>query len=154
MKSGRKFVGFEIANRATLMKHKILVATTNPGKMKELLAMLAELAGQIEWLSLRDFPNANEVKEDGHTFAENAAKKALGYAKQTGLWTIADDSGLVIDALNGLPGVFSARFAAENGSQLSRQEQDKKNNQKILSLLKDAQRDLSAICVWPTPKKS
>jgi len=149
MKSGRKFVGFEIANRATLMKHKILVATTNPGKMKELSQMLAELAGQIEWLSLRDFPNANEVKEDGHTFAENAAKKALGYARQTGLWTIADDSGLVIDAINGLPGVFSARFAAENGIQLSRQEQDKKNNQKILSLLKNTpqeQRTARFVC--------
>jgi XTP/dITP diphosphohydrolase len=118
------------------MTHKILVATTNPGKMKELSAMLAELADQIEWLSLRDFPNAQEVEEDGATFAENAAKKALGYAKQTGFWTIADDSGLVVDALDGLPGIYSARFAAEGDEKLPRQEQDKKNNQKLLSLLK------------------
>jgi XTP/dITP diphosphohydrolase len=118
------------------MKHKILVATTNPGKMKELSAMLAELAGQIEWLSLRDFPDAQEVQEDGATFAENAAKKALGYAKQTGFWTIADDSGLVVDALDGLPGIYSARFAAEGNEKLPRQEQDKNNNQKLLSLLK------------------
>ena len=55
------------------MKHKILVATTNPGKTKELSAMLAELAGQIEWLSLRDFPAVQEVEEDDATFAENAA---------------------------------------------------------------------------------
>jgi XTP/dITP diphosphohydrolase len=118
-------------------KHKILVATTNPGKMKELSAMLAELADQIEWLSLRDFPDAQEVEEDGVTFAENAAKKAQGYAKQTGLWTIADDSGLVVDALNGLPGVYSARFAADGNEKLPRHEQDQKNNKKVLSLLKD-----------------
>jgi XTP/dITP diphosphohydrolase len=132
-----------------MMKHKILVATTNPGKTKELSAMLAELAGQIEWLSLRDFPNAQEVEEDGATFAENAAKKALGYARQTGLWTIADDSGLVIDALNGLPGVFSARFAAEENEKLPRHEQDRKNNQKVLSLLKNipqAQRAARFVC--------
>lgn len=103
--------------------------------------MLAELAGQIEWHNLRDYPDAQEVEEDGVTFAENAAKKALGYAKQTGLWTIADDSGLVVDALNGLPGIFSARFAAEGNEKLSRHEQDLKNNTKILSLLKDIPQD-------------
>jgi len=119
------------------MKHKILVATTNPGKMRELSEMLSELAAQIQWLSLKDFPNAVEVEEDGATFAENAAKKALGYAKQTGLWTLADDSGLVVDALGGQPGVHSARFAAEGDEKLPRHEQDLKNNQKVLSLLKD-----------------
>lgn len=119
------------------MKHKILVATTNPGKMRELSEMLSELADQIQWLSLKDFPNAVEVEEDGATFAENAAKKALGYAQQTGLWTLADDSGLVVDALGGQPGVHSARFAAENGSKLPRHEQDIKNNQKVLTLLKN-----------------
>ncbi len=99
--------------------------------------MLAELADQIEWLSLKDFPKAVEVEEDGATFAENAAKKAVGYAKQAGLWTLADDSGLVIDALSGQPGVHSARFAAEGNQKLSRHQQDLKNNQKVLSLLKD-----------------
>ncbi len=118
------------------MKHKLLVATTNPGKMAELSAMLSDLADQIEWHSLRDFPDAQEVEEDGATFAENAAKKALGYAQQTGLWTLADDSGLVVDALNGQPGIHSARFAAENGGTLPRCQQDIKNNQKLLSLLK------------------
>lgn len=124
-----------------MTRHKILVATTNPGKTRELSQMLAELAGQIEWHNLRDYPDAQEVEEDGVTFAENAAKKALGYAKQTGLWTIADDSGLVVDALNGLPGIFSARFAAEGNEKLSRHEQDLKNNTKILSLLKDIPQD-------------
>ncbi|MDP2933103.1 MAG: RdgB/HAM1 family non-canonical purine NTP pyrophosphatase, partial [bacterium] len=87
---------------------KILVATTNPGKLKEISEMLDF---DIEWKSLADFPTVKEVKEDGETFAENARKKALGYAKQTGLWTLADDSGLVIDALDGAPGVKSARFS-------------------------------------------
>ena len=77
---------------------KILVATTNPGKLAEISAML-DL--DIDWLSLANFPNTKEIQEDGETFAENARKKALGYARQTGLWTIADDSGLVVDALDG-----------------------------------------------------
>ncbi len=92
------------------MKRKILVATTNPGKAAELQAML-DL--DLNWLSLADFPNIAEVKEDGATFIENACKKAIGYAKATGLWTIADDSGLVIDALGGAPGIESARFSGE-----------------------------------------
>ena len=103
--------------------------------------MLAELADQIEWLSLRDFANTQEVEEDGHTFAENAAKKALGYAKQTGLWTIADDSGLVVDAINGMPGIHSARFASQGKKKLPRHQQDLKNNEKLLSLLKDIPQD-------------
>ena len=81
---------------------KILVASTNPGKLKELREMLT---GDIEWVSLSDFPSVGEIEEDGKTFAENARKKAIGYAKATGLWTLADDSGLVIDALGGQPGV-------------------------------------------------
>ena len=83
------------------MAKKILIATTNPGKKAELSAML-DL--DIEWLSLSDFGNIKQIKEDGATFAENARKKAVGYAKATGLWTIADDSGLMVDALDGQPG--------------------------------------------------
>jgi len=111
---------------------KILVATTNPGKVAELKAMLE---ADVEWLSLSDFDNVTEIKEDGDTFAENARKKAAGYAKATGLWTIADDSGLVVDALGGAPGVKSARFsgATDKDKKLS----DKKNTAKVLELLKD-----------------
>jgi len=87
---------------------KILVASTNPGKLKELREMLG---GDIEWVGLSDFPDVSEIEEDGKTFAENARKKAIGYDKATGLWTLADDSGLVIDALGGQPGVKSARFS-------------------------------------------
>jgi len=115
---------------------KILVATTNPGKLSEISAML-DL--DIDWVSLSDFPNINEVKEDGKTFAENARKKALGYAKQTGLLTLADDSGLVIDALGGLPGITSARFSGEK--EKNRGLLDHKNMQKVLGLLKDTPKE-------------
>jgi len=89
---------------------KILVATTNPGKIAEIRAMLG---GQVNWLSLADVGPVAEITEDGATFAENARKKALGYAEASGLWTLADDSGLVVDALGGAPGVTSARFCGE-----------------------------------------
>jgi XTP/dITP diphosphohydrolase len=95
------------------MEHRILVATTNPGKVRELRAMLDF---DVDWKSLADFPGVQEVVEDGATFAENARKKALGYAEATELWTLADDSGLVVDALGGAPGVKSARFAEDVAS--------------------------------------
>lgn len=116
---------------------KILVATTNPGKLTELCEMLADIAGEIQWLSLRDFPDVSEVEEDGRTFAENARKKALGYAKATGLWTLADDSGLVIDALNGEPGVYSARYAADECDSTDRKAVDVANYRKALRQLKE-----------------
>lgn len=109
---------------------KILVATTNPGKLAEISAML-DL--DVEWAGLSDFPNVKEIKEDGQTLAENAHKKAVGYAKQTGLWTIADDSGLVVDALNGQPGVKSARFSGAKDKE--RTLLDHKNMAKVLKLL-------------------
>lgn len=113
------------------MKRKILVATTNPGKAAELRAMLD---ADVRWLSLVEFPGIPEVKEDGTTFIENAAKKAIGYAITTGLWTIADDSGLVIDALDGAPGIESARFSGEKSP--DRTLIDHKNIAKVLKLLK------------------
>jgi len=110
----------------------ILVATTNPGKVRELWAMLGE---GVEWKSLADFPGVGEVKEDGSTFAENARKKAVGYAQATGLWTLADDSGLVVDALGGAPGVNSARFSGERAQGADRKFVDRQNMEKLLSLL-------------------
>jgi XTP/dITP diphosphohydrolase len=109
---------------------KILVATTNPGKIVELRAMLDLDVGL---LGLTDFPGITEIEEDGETFAENARKKALGYAKATGLWTVADDSGLVVDALGGEPGVRSARFSGEKDK--DRKLLDHKNMTKVLKLL-------------------
>ena len=109
---------------------KILIATTNPGKFAEISAMLGT---GVQWVSLKDFPDIPEVKEDGVTFAENARKKALGYAKQTGLWTLADDSGLMIDAIGGQPGVKSARFSGEK--ETNRKLLDHKNMAKALKLM-------------------
>jgi XTP/dITP diphosphohydrolase len=91
-------------------KRKILVATGNPGKIVEIRAMLN---ADVQWLGLSDLPPMEEIVEDGTTFAENARKKAAGYAKAAGLWALADDSGLVVDALGGAPGVKSARFSGE-----------------------------------------
>ena len=111
---------------------KILVASTNPGKMGELRAMLE---GDVEWVGLSDFPGVEEVEEDGATFAKNARKKACGYAEATGLWTIADDSGLVVDALGGEPGVHSARYSGETLPGEERTLIDHRNIAKVLELL-------------------
>ncbi|MBN1788778.1 MAG: XTP/dITP diphosphatase [Sedimentisphaerales bacterium] len=115
---------------------EILIATTNPGKLAEISAMLNV---NIDFKSLSDFPDIKEIPEDGQTFAQNAQKKSLGYAKQTGLWTLADDSGLVIDALDGAPGVNSARFSGEK--EKNRQLLDHKNMVKVLDLMKDVPKE-------------
>ncbi|GAG41640.1 unnamed protein product, partial [marine sediment metagenome] len=112
-----------------------LVASTNPGKVSEISAMLG---GDVEWVGLGDFAGIAEIVEDGASFAANARKKALGYAKLTGCWTIADDSGLVIDELGGEPGVNSARFSGERENGITRKEQDKRNIAKVLELLSGA----------------
>lgn len=111
----------------------ILVATGNPGKLVEISAMLDIPA---RWLTLKDFPPIQEVEEDGQTFEENARKKALGYAAQTGLWTLADDSGLAVDALDGAPGVISARFCGGSPSTTDRKTIDRLNYEKVLDLLR------------------
>jgi XTP/dITP diphosphohydrolase len=112
------------------MKRKILVATTNPGKIAELKAMLDI---DVELVGLADFEGIAEIEEDGSTFAQNARKKAAGYARASGLWTVADDSGLVIDALGGAPGVKSARFSGEKDR--DRTLLDHRNMAKVLTLL-------------------
>jgi XTP/dITP diphosphohydrolase len=114
-------------------KKKILVATGNPGKIVEIRAMLD---ADVQWLGLADLPPMDEIAEDGTTFAENARKKALGYAKATGLWILADDSGLVVDALGGAPGVKSARFSGEKPKGADRTLIDHRNIAKTLELLK------------------
>ena len=94
----------------------LLVATRNPGKLAELRRMLeaAEVAG-IQVLGLADVPEFPEEPETGATFAENALAKARDAAKATGLASVADDSGLAVDALNGMPGVLSARWSGRHG---------------------------------------
>lgn len=94
-----------------MMKQIIVLATRNQGKVKELREMLADFPVDIR--SLADFGPLPEVVEDGATFDDNAYKKALFTAKALGLPAMADDSGLVVEALDGAPGVHSARYAGE-----------------------------------------
>lgn len=107
---------------------KILLATQNQGKVRELQDMLSD--AQIEVLSLRDVSNWEDVEETGSTFAENAALKAHAAAEKTGYISLADDSGLEVDALGGAPGVYSARYAGEP-------KDDERNNDKLLEALQD-----------------
>ena len=86
----------------------LLVATTNPGKLREIRQLMTDVP--IRLVSLGDLPPIEEPEETGATFEENARLKAQYYAARSGLWTVAEDSGLVIDALDGEPGVQSARF--------------------------------------------
>lgn len=104
----------------------IVIATRNRHKFRELRQLL-RLPG-IRWRSLREFPRAGQVKENGRTYAANARKKALAVARMTGCVALADDSGLEVEALGGHPGVRSARFAGGHGD-------DETNNEKLLRLL-------------------
>lgn len=97
---------------------KILVATSNPGKLREYRLLLADLP--IEVVSLTEAGVTETVEETGQTFAENAVLKAKTYARQTGLITLADDSGLEVDALGGQPGVRSSRFAGPGANDRQR----------------------------------
>ena len=105
---------------------KILLATRNEGKLKELKAAFDKFP--VEILSLKDFDDLPDAVEDGKTFEENARIKAKFFHKLTGLATIADDSGLEVDALNGAPGVNSARFSGYHA-------EDGTNNKKLLAEL-------------------
>lgn len=91
---------------------QLLIATTNPGKLREIRGILANVP--VELLSLEQFPDIVEPDETGTTFAENARLKAIYYNQATGLPAVADDSGLVIDALGGEPGVHSARWHGDD----------------------------------------
>lgn len=106
---------------------KILVATKNPGKFREIKGFLEDTG--IEILGLDAFPGVQVPEEDGETYLENALKKAKAVAGQTGLMTLADDSGLEVEVLGGKPGVHSARFAGPSAS-------DEENNRKLLHMLK------------------
>lgn len=121
---------------------KLVLATRNSGKVREISEML-EVHNEIELLSLNDYPGAPDVVEDGITYEENAIKKAVTLAEYTGHLTIADDSGLEVDALDGAPGVHSARYAGENAS-------DQDRIAKLLDALQDVpddQRSARFICV-------
>ncbi|NMD70680.1 XTP/dITP diphosphatase [Bacillus sp. DNRA2] len=107
---------------------EIIIATKNKGKTKEFQQMFAKRGYQVR--TLLDFPELADVEETGTTFEENAILKAETISKQLDKIVIADDSGLVIDALDGRPGVYSARYAGEAKS-------DEANNDKVLAELAD-----------------
>jgi len=94
--------------------NKLLIATNNKGKVKELQDLLKDL--NIELVTPADINLNLEVEEDGTTYAENAAKKALAFAHASGLISLADDSGLEVDALDGAPGLYSARYHPKPGA--------------------------------------
>ncbi len=95
-------------------KNVLVLATGNQHKAQEILALLHDISLTV--LTLRDFPQAPIIEEDGGTCEENAIKKAQGIAKYTGHVTLADDTGLQVDALNGRPGVYAARYAGEKAT--------------------------------------
>jgi XTP/dITP diphosphohydrolase len=109
------------------------MASRNAGKIRELAALLADSG--VKLLSLEDFPLLPEIPEEGATFAENAATKALAVARLTGHPALADDSGLMVDALGGAPGVFSARYAQDRTA--PRPPTDADNWGKLLDELKN-----------------
>ena len=125
---------------------RLVVATRNPGKLAELRELLDGLG--IELLCLLDFPDAPMVAEDFPSYVENATGKARAIARHTGIPALADDSGLAVDALDGNPGVHSARFAGEPCS-------DRRNIEKLLRLLDrvpDAARTAHFRCVMVVAK--
>ncbi|GAA4704870.1 XTP/dITP diphosphatase [Brevibacillus fulvus] len=106
-----------------LEQKRVVLATRNQGKVKEFDRLLAPLGWEV--VSVSAYPDAPEVIEDGDTFAANAIKKAQTISQILGLPAIADDSGLEVDALDGRPGVYSARYAGEHAT-------DEENWQKLL----------------------
>lgn len=125
---------------------KLIFATTNEGKLAELKAMIGDT---LEVASAADFPQVGEVVEDQPTFELNAAKKALAYARATGLCALADDSGLCVDLLAGRPGVQSARYAPTDGKRINRL----LNELDGVPLAKRTARFQCALCLaWPDGK--
>ena len=109
------------------MKHVLLFATRNQGKVREFRELFADMPS-IEIRTLDEVPPVPEIIEDQISFAGNAIKKAVETARASGLMTLSDDSGLEVDALDGAPGVHSARFAGTHGD-------DAANNAKLIELL-------------------
>jgi len=120
---------------------EIVLASRNRKKSAEIDELLRPLGIHVRPVS--DFPDVPDVIEDGDTFAANAAKKAVEVAMQTGQWAIGDDSGLMVDALGGEPGVYSARYAGEPSNDdaldacaASRPSRDAANNAKLVAALR------------------
>lgn len=118
----------------------VIIASTNQGKLKEFEELMKDLSVEIK--SLKDFPEIGDIEENGESFAENAYIKAKAVFEATGCISIADDSGLEVDALNGAPGIYSARYAGE-------EKNDLENNKKLLNEMEaftEAQRGAQFHC--------
>lgn len=120
---------------------RVIVATKNKHKIDEIQAITKEFGMEIISRADAGVPDI-EIEEDGETFEENSEKKARGIMELCGDITIADDSGLMVDALDGAPGVYSARFAGEDGN-------DAKNNEKTAppSCRHETERQNSSFCI-------
>src|SRR5258706_11338686 len=117
---------------------KLLIATNNPGKVQELHELLQGM--DVELVTPSQINLDLDVIEDGLTYAENATKKAVAFAKASNLISLADDSGLEVDALNGEPGLYSARYGSTNGNKLS----DAGRRKYLLQKLQDQPRPWTA----------
>lgn len=106
---------------------EFVLSSRNVKKSREVAEILAPMGIAVR--SIVDFPQIGEIEEDGDTFEANAAKKAVGPAKTLGRWVIGEDSGLMVDALGGAPGVYSARFSGEGAT-------DDRNNEKLQDALR------------------
>jgi len=116
----------------------LLIATNNPGKVQELQELLKDL--KIELVTPSQIGLDLDVLEDGLTYAENATKKAIAFAQASNLISLADDSGLEVDSLDGAPGLFSARYGSTNGEKLS----DAERRKYLLQKLQDEPRPWTA----------
>jgi XTP/dITP diphosphohydrolase len=138
---GNKFKSF-VPLRALCGKKKamnqLLIATNNPGKTRELHELLDDLG--IELVTPSQIGLDLDVVEDGSTYEENATKKAVAFAKASGLVSLADDSGLEVDALGGKPGLYSARYGSPDGNKLS----DGERRKYLVNKLGDKQRPWTA----------
>ena len=117
---------------------KLLIATNNQGKLIEFQELLRDT--NFTLVTPTQIGLDLDVAEDGHTYAENATKKAIAFAKASGLISLADDSGLEVDALDGAPGLYSARYGSTNGGKLS----DAERRKYLLSQLQDKPRPWTA----------
>lgn len=115
-----------------MSKIEVVLATKNRGKVRDFADIFDQmgLSDRITLLDLSHFPGFPDVPEDGATFSENALIKARAAAAHTGKISVADDSGIVVDALGGAPGIYSARFAGVSAD-------DRANNEKLLQMMKD-----------------
>lgn len=128
---------------------KIVLSTRNKHKIDEIQMLLSQYLKNIQVLSLDDVGFVGDIEENGTTFEENAMIKAKAAAKASGLISIADDSGLTVDALNGAPGIYSARYSGADGA-----DRDNENNKKLLKELqgvvnRSAQFVCSIACAFP-----